>query len=501
MKAGHDWADGACTVCGTVCEHGHHWQNGQCSNCYTEVEHEYSENGLCTCGKSLCGHESHNVNGICDDCGLAVGHTIGEDGICTVCTYDQNLMAFLAGDMNGWSTSANAMQSVGGTKVAGTVYLTAGTYGFKIVYGGNWYGNAGTINSTASGWVMDSDANCTLNAQYSGMYTFVYDTAANTLEVYNKITDTIYLRGDFNEWGTDIPLTMAGTGVQTASVTLEPGTYGFKVANADWTFGQPAENITVTVDQPSELTVTASYNGDGTWTISYEITAIVCIARNESTGIEYRTVQEALDAAEDGQTVILLGDCAEDNVVVLPGVTLDLKGFTLTAGKAVAFTSAHIIDSVGTGRLAAGTDDVVLDAGNAMIPVYDGTGYIFTKAGFAIRKAGGYTGEGFKLNAIACPVNMDVVELLKDGGTDNDLQVMIILSWETAEGTGSQEFVFTDDVVAAVYSSNKGSFSSYGKMFTMTITGIENVENLKADIALVSGTDARYVSVNGIQIN
>ena len=136
-----------------------------------------------------------------------------------------------------------------------------------------------------------------------------------------------------------------------------------------------------------------------------------------------------------------------------------------------------------------------------MLPVYDGDGYIFTKAGFALRRAGGYTGEGFKLNALAYPVSMDVVELLKNGGADNDLQVMIILSWETAEGTGSQEFVFTDDVVAAVYSSNKGSFSGYGKMFAMTITGIENVENLKADIALVSGTNARYVSTNGIQIN
>ena len=135
-----------------------------------------------------------------------------------------------------------------------------------------------------------------------------------------------------------------------------------------------------------------------------------------------------------------------------------------------------------------------------MIPVYDGTGYLFTKAGFAIRRDTTYTGEGFKINAVACPVNMEAVELLKDGGADNNIQIMIRLSWDTAEGTGSQDFVFNDDVVTSVYSSNNGTWDSYSKMFSMVVTGYEGIENLKANVIVISGTDAEYVSSNNVEI-
>ena len=494
---GHEWVDGTCTVCGMVCDHAVHWQNGLCSNCLTEVEHEYSENGLCSCGKSLCDHVSHNVNGMCDDCGLAVGHTIGEDGICTVCTYNQNLTAFLAGSMNGWSTSANALTSIGGTKVAGSIYLTAGTYEFKIVYNDAWKGNSGTIDSTASGWVMDSDANCTLNAQYDGNYTFVYDTAANTLDVYAKITETLYLRGTFNEWGTTDALSLSGGDTQTVTVTLEAGTYEFKVGNDDWTFGTPAENISVTLDHKAELTVTAAYNGDGTWTVTYE-TVAVSVVQNIATGESYLTIKEALDAAKEGETVKLLDNTAGDYVVVSPGVTLDLNGYALSVNYIVGFDTAHVIDNAGTGKLITAAQNVVLDEENGMIPVYDGEGYIFTKAGFGITRDTSYGGPGVKINAVAYPVNMDVVELFSDGCADNNIQVMILLTWNTDQGTGSQKFVFTEEVVSKVYSSNNGSWNGYSKMFSMVITGIDGIENLKADMVLVSGTDAMYISTNGI---
>ena len=497
---GHEWVEGVCAVCGMVCDHAVHWQNGLCSNCLTEVEHEYSENGLCSCGKSLCEHTSHNVGGMCDDCGLAVGHTIGEDGICTVCGYNQNLMAFIAGDMNGWSTSANVMQSIGGTKVAGSMYLASGTHAFKIVYNNNWYGNGGTINSAASGWVMDSDANCTLNAQYDGMYTFVYDTAANTLDVYAKITETLYLRGTFNEWGTADALSGTGTNVQTVTVTLDAGTYEFKVGNDDWTFGAPAENIAVTLDHKAELTVTAAYNGDGTWTVTYE-TANVYNAVNKDTGVGYDRLEDALNAAKAGDTVKLMADAAEGYVMVYPGITLDLNGHTLTADYVVGFDTANIVDNAGSGKLIAAMKNVILDEANGMVPVYDGEGYVFTRAGFAITRDDKYEGDGIKIDAIAAPEQLEIVNLLKDGTADNNLQVAIVLTWETEQGTGSQRFVFTDEVAAAVYSSNQGQWGRYEKMFAMVITGIETVANLKANIVLVSGTNAEYAGAAPVSVS
>ena len=222
-----------------------------------------------------------------------------------------------------------------------------------------------------------------------------------------------------------------------------------------------------------------------------EINAVFAV--NTATGTEYTILDDALKAAQPGQTVALLDDCAGAYVVVYPGVTLDLKGFTLTAEYLVAFSGAHVIDTQGTGRLAAAMGNVVLDEGNGMVPVYDGEVYIFTKAGFQIKQAA-YDGDGVKLSAVACPVNMDAVELLKNGAADNDLTVEIILSWDTADGTGSQEFVFNDAVVSAVYSSNQGTWSKYGQMFSMTVTGIGNIENLRARVALISGTDVQYIS-------
>ena len=88
----------------------------------------------------------------------------------------------LAGSMNGWSTTANTMTG-SGTTVSCTVSLSAGTYTFKIFSSANvWYGNSGTINDTASGWVMDGSTDCTLVAS-GGTYTFTFDTSTKKLTV------------------------------------------------------------------------------------------------------------------------------------------------------------------------------------------------------------------------------------------------------------------------------------------------------------------------------
>ena len=46
--------------------------------------------------------------------------------------------------------------------------------------------------------------------------------------------------------------------------------------------------------------------------------------------------------------------------------------------------------------------------------------------------------------------------------------------------------------MARVYSSNLGKWNKYGDMFTMVITGIEDVEDLHVGIKLVSSTNTIY---------
>lgn len=224
------------------------------------------------------------------------------------------------------------------------------------------------------------------------------------------------------------------------------------------------------------------------------------VAENTTTGASYESVSEALSAAQSGETVQLLADCTETSLMVTKGISLDLNGFDLTASYVAAFDGDHIIDNAGGGSLIIAESSLVLAASNAMVPVYNGTAYVFTKSGFAIRQDTAYTGEGIRINAMAYPLDLNVVDLLKDGCDDNNMDIVIRLSWDTDQGTGSQDFTFNETVVSDVYNSNKGTWNSYGKMFTMTITGFESIENLKATILVVSGTGVEYVSPTSLSI-
>ena len=313
----------------------------------------------------------------------------------------------------------------------------------------------------------------------------------------------------YSEEGMDASTEITFTGVAegTTAVTIDCVRYEITVGH---THNHEAVVTAPTCTAGGYTTYTCacgdSYVGDETEALGHTHENGFCavcglgIARNTATGVEYGTVAEALDAAEDGQTVVLLVDCAESYVLVAPGVTLDLAGFALTADYVVGFDSANVVDNPGGGKLITGQDNVVLDESNSMVPVYDGTGYIFSRVGFALKQVENTEGNGVRINALAYLENLEAVELLKDGAADNNLQIVILLSWGNDQGTHSQKFVFNDDVVAAVYSSNNGTATGYGKMFAMTIAGADTVENLQANVMLVSGTNVEYAKATPLDI-
>ena len=76
----------------------------------------------------------------------------------------------------------------------------------------------------------------------------------------------------------------------------------------------------------------------------------------EVNGVKYATLAEAIDAAQDGQTVTLLADATED-VVISKSITLDLGGKTLTntnAGKATISVQSGTV-TVKNGNVVGGT--------------------------------------------------------------------------------------------------------------------------------------------------
>lgn len=282
-----------------------------------------------------------------------------------------------------------------------------------------------------------------------------------------------------------------GNEVELADALQTPGTY-----NVIPTY-VPNSKYNVTV-KPATLTVNE--------------VAYACV--NTVTGESYEDLEAALEATDDEltgvvseDTIQLVDDCTAGYIIVPTGTTLDLNGHDITARAAVAVNGAKIIDSYNAGddlaakgKLVVGKNRLTLDQNNSMIPVYTDDGYVFASTKFALKENTSYTGEGYCLNALPAP-EVSVIDLFKDGVEDNNLQIKIRLTWGDGDGIRSQEFAFKDSVVASVYQSNKNHIqTSYGLMFKMIITGIENVENLEANIVYVSGTNAEYARATTLKI-
>lgn len=100
---------------------------------------------------------------------------------------------YLAGDMNEWNGSANEFKkaTAEATTASVTVTLAAQTYKFKLVVGGAWKGNTGTMQRGGvavheGGWSFDADGyddNCQIVADIAGDYTFTWNLTDKKLTV------------------------------------------------------------------------------------------------------------------------------------------------------------------------------------------------------------------------------------------------------------------------------------------------------------------------------
>lgn len=80
---------------------------------------------------------------------------------------------------------------------------------------------------------------------------------------------TVYIRGDFNGWATTNPTDYQGEGVYETTITLEAGSYGFKLAADDWSYPSLGGDIEITLrnetligQNQENLSVTIPADGD-----------------------------------------------------------------------------------------------------------------------------------------------------------------------------------------------------------------------------------------------
>ena len=201
-------------------------------------------------------------------------------------------------------------------------------------------------------------------------------------------------------------------------------------------------------------------------------------------------------AATEG-TVLLRADTQAGNVIVKPGVTLDLNGNTLTADLLVAMNGAAVCDGgaacTGGGmlRIARGNLIFAKDNGNGIIPVWNGNdGYILTGVIFQQTTAAAAAGTAQYIFLPAFS-NAEAAALLADGGMDNGLTIKVGLTWNN--GYSQQFYTYSDDLVKLVYDGT-------GRLaFNLTVTGISGIADLVASPVITTASEAQ-ATTSGIAL-
>jgi pullulanase len=188
---------------------------------------------------------------------------------------------YLRGDMNGWGTD-NGFAYDGSGVYSITTGLDAGTYSFKVASGDWTVPNLGATSAADAAvelgvgetLVQDSQDNLSIEITRPGDYHFSLDATnkdAPVLTVTEIVPfgdEALFLRGDMNGWDASTQLVYEGNGYYVVTQNLTAGTYGFKVADADWAstnIGAAGADGSVTVggfvavaagDNPGNLSLT-----------------------------------------------------------------------------------------------------------------------------------------------------------------------------------------------------------------------------------------------------
>ena len=201
----------------------------------------------------------------------------------------------------------------------------------------------------------------------------------------------------------------------------------------------------------------------------------------------YKTLEEALATATGG-TIALLADATTGNLVVKPGVTLDLNGYILTANLVVAMNGAVILDGgeacIGGGSLKIAKGNLALSKDNGnVVALWNGVdGYIFTKVTYQqlANPLGNGAAQYIFLPAFS---NAEANALMADGGADNGFSMKVSLVWN--KGQSQQFYTYDEAFVAQV-------FASSGRLaFSLTVTGIADIRDMKASAVAVTDSGAQ----------
>jgi len=227
------------------------------------------------------------------------------------------------------------------------------------------------------------------------------------------------------------------------------------------------------------------------------------VAQNVQTGVKYMTVTEAMTAAQAGETVCLLkdvtGEKAENMILIMNEITLDLAGYTLEANYVVAVRGdARIMDSTdGEGLLKVAKNNLTLP-GNDQLPYWIAAegGFRFVTVDMTLVK-GKQTAESLQLyywfNGALDRADMRA-ELANIA--EHELAVILRVSYTISDGSRAYLDIRVPDEKVVEYAQYDGYPS-----FLTQIKGLNNVEDPEItayvvyDTVEVPGGNYEYVKV------
>ena len=257
---------------------------------------------------------------------------------------------FLAGAMNGWSTTANEFRKA--TKEATTasiiLNLSANTdYEFKVIRDGAWTGYKGTITNNASDLQFSSSTsdNAKITTTFAGDYTFTWTISSSKLAVTYPTIYAITATANDEAMGTIAGAGEYGKG-STATLTATPND-GHLFVN--WTKGGEV----VATTQEYSFTVTE---------------AVALVANFEAAPEEVHNVTVSYvcggNKIADDQTVAAVGVTTPKTAEAPEIFGYTFASWTLGAGVTSADATANPISI----NIVAGASDYTLTANYTEIP-------------------------------------------------------------------------------------------------------------------------------------
>ena len=378
-----------------------------------------------------------------------------------------------------------------------------------------------------------------------------------TVAVQNSTFTNCGDNGDWKQFAAPVRFVNSGSGTMTTTVATctFTGTVGSNgdILLGDGREGQKSNDVALTVES-TEATVQAQqpgyYGSNGTTDASKQgtknvaagdklTTSVTQLMPSETTtsvaevnGIQYETLQAAIDAAAQNATVTLLADTRENVTINTRGLTLDLNGHTLNggtvAGKPALTVTARVTvkDSSAAQTGTIMREDTAENSGVSSHYVIDiqGAGWLTFESGKVTNDSGNDSGKGASLVRVGddsvakypglnikggtftqdnfIVIKVDRGDLFLNGGTLNSAHSYAIEDWHRATIKGG---TVNGAVAAWTYSGGANSdLTISGGTINGNVASVsyDKTEGKLAKVSIsggtVNGTLGTYTYGNGL---